>query len=358
MRATFDVAPDINIHIDAVHLLTSLGAVITHTAHGTSPDGFNAEWREVVILTVDGDLVNRCEMFDEDDLANAIARFDELSPPTPHFENAATRTWRQIVDACNRRDADGFLALASADGHLEDRRKGLRASHEGLARRKAAQAMCRAPKGWRMEVEPVAIRGHRLALTRERWRDTEEADWPITVEALTLTEVTRDELVYYTVTFDPEDINGAFTELTARWIASGDVAHPVVIESADRLNATINRHDWDAVAAFFAGATYVDHRPLAQADAETVADWLSSMRTIESLAPDFWVGPAEILALSAKGVVGRMALKGTSTDGAAIEVPYILLILLDGDRVTRFETFDKDQHDVAQARFEALSTAG
>jgi hypothetical protein len=77
------------------------------------------------------------------------------------------------------------------------------------------------------------------------------------------------------------------------------------------------------------------------------------MRTIGSLIPDFWVELAEILARSATGIVGRMALNGTSTDGAAIEIPYVLLILLDGDRVTRFEAFDDDQRDLA---LEILST--
>ena len=32
-----------------------------------------------------------------------------------------------------------------------------------------------------------------------------------------------------------------------------------------------------------------------------------------------------------------------------------MLILVDGDRVTRFETFDPDQRDLALARFEELN---
>ena len=41
--------------------------------------------------TVDGDLINRCEMFDEADLDAALARFDELSRPAPRLENAASQ---------------------------------------------------------------------------------------------------------------------------------------------------------------------------------------------------------------------------------------------------------------------------
>jgi hypothetical protein len=206
-----------------------------------------------------------------------------------------------------------------------------------------------------MEVEPVAIRGDRLGLTRERWRDTDEAEQPVTVESLTLTEVTDNELAHYTVVFDPEDINGAISELNARWIASGEVAHPGSIEAVQQINEIVSRHDWDATSRHFAGASYINHRQLAQSGTSTLDDWLSSMRTIESLAPDFWVEFAEVLTGSAVGILGRMALKGTSTDGVAIEIPYVLLILLEGDRVTRFEAFDETDIDAALARFDELN---
>ena len=84
---------------------------------------------------------------------------------------------------------------------------------------------------------------------------------PITMEHLTLLEVGDDNIGRYLVLFDPDDINGGIAELTARWIASGEVAYPEVIEAhRKRLEAT-NRHDWDA--ARDAGATYIDHRQLA-----------------------------------------------------------------------------------------------
>ena len=52
----------------------------------------------VDVMTVDGDLISRCEFFDETDLDAALARFDELSRPAPRLENAASRVterfWR------------------------------------------------------------------------------------------------------------------------------------------------------------------------------------------------------------------------------------------------------------------------
>jgi hypothetical protein len=354
IRAASEVAPDMRRTIEAVHRLNTLGAVFTHTAYGTSREGFDAEWRTSVLLTVDGDLINRLELFDDADIDAALARLDELNRSAPQLENAATRAWARIADAYNRRDLDGFLAQTTIEGRLEDRRKLLRAEHEGPERRKAAEAWLRAPESWRMEIEPIAIRGDRLGLTRERSRDTAEADQPIVVETLTLTETDDSELVCYTVLFGPDDINGAMAELTARWIASGEVAHPGVIEAVHRLNETVNRHDWDAIATLSADASYVNHRQLSVRDVETVADHMPSIQAMASLVPDYWVEFADVLTHTTTGLVSYTVLRGTSTEGFVIEIPLFILFLLDGDRVISVEAFDENQRDLALARFDEL----
>ena len=89
-------------------------------AHGTSQEGFDAEWREIDLLTVEGDLINRCEIFDEADIDAALARFDELNRPARRLENAASqveRAWRYF----DGRDWDGS-DLGAADDLYEDRR--------------------------------------------------------------------------------------------------------------------------------------------------------------------------------------------------------------------------------------------
>ena len=76
---------------------SDLGAVVTHVANGTSREGFHAEWRVISVLTVDGDLVSRCEVFDEADFDAAIARFDQLSRPAPRLENAASQVTERFA---------------------------------------------------------------------------------------------------------------------------------------------------------------------------------------------------------------------------------------------------------------------
>ena len=54
----------------------------------------------------------------------------------------------------------------------------------------------------------------------------------------------------------------------------------------------------------------------------------------------------------------HLIVKGTSTDNVEMELPLLILDLLDGDHVTHMETFDIDQRDMALARFEELTQSG
>ena len=113
MRATWDLAPDVIAYAEAVHQLSNLGAVFTQAVSGTSQDGFEAEWREIVLATVDGNLINRIELFEEADIDAALARFDELSRPAQQLENAARRVNERILAHYAVRDWDAMAEMIS-----------------------------------------------------------------------------------------------------------------------------------------------------------------------------------------------------------------------------------------------------
>ena len=131
--------------------------------------------------------------------------------------------------------------------------------------------------------------------------------------------------------------------------------HPDVIESADQLVRAYNCHDWKTLEDNEAGAMYVNHRQLAGTDPETISDHWSSIRALASLIPDMWIEGAEILAYSAVGLVSNVVVKGTTAEGAAIELPAITLLLFDGSSVTRMEAFDLAQREQALARFDEFN---
>ncbi|ORW28619.1 hypothetical protein AWC19_27155 [Mycobacterium palustre] len=75
----WELAPELRFYIQTVHRLTDRGAVCSHAAHDVSHSGFDAEWRGIELMTVDQNVVNRCEIVDDADLDAALAKFDELS---------------------------------------------------------------------------------------------------------------------------------------------------------------------------------------------------------------------------------------------------------------------------------------
>lgn len=87
------------------------------------------------------------------------------------------------------------------------------------------RALFEITKRMRLETAPLAIRGARLSLTRDTYRDATATDQPITGEHLTLTEVDDDNLVRTSIRFDPDDIDAAVRELDARYVAGEAAAY-------------------------------------------------------------------------------------------------------------------------------------
>ena len=121
LRDTWDLTPEVAIHIEAVHRLTDLGAVVTHAAYGTSQDGFDAEWRMIELLTFEGDLIDRSELFDEADLDSALARFDQLQPRHRGWKTRRhdSASWRNSRPATGTRWRSCSPSIISVD----DRRR-------------------------------------------------------------------------------------------------------------------------------------------------------------------------------------------------------------------------------------------
>ena len=127
-------------------------------------------------LHVEGDLFNRCELFDEADLDAALARFDELSRPRRGSKTRRPARGRVSPTRSTAATWTTFVDLTSPDGTFDDRRKGLRDSQDASMRRRVTQTLFEFPRSWRMDLEHVAIRGSKLGLSRQTLRDSDEAD--------------------------------------------------------------------------------------------------------------------------------------------------------------------------------------
>jgi ketosteroid isomerase-like protein len=350
IHAAWDDSPDTKIYVAAVHRLSNLGGVVTHVAHGISQEGFDAEWRDIHILTVEGQGFSRCELFDETDLDAAIARFDDLSRPAPQLENAASRTFVRFNAYLAARDWDAMAELIADDVCNDDRRHVVSG---GVQRGRNAQiANLRAviDVGVRnIKSVTIAIRGERLALTRTRVSGGDQQPEAFGVELLNVVEINTDNRIVAGVLFDLNDIGAALEELDARYLAGEAAAHAHTWSLVSEGFAGLNRREVPATTADFVN---VDHR---RVTAVALGDLVANLRAVWNQVPDISVYLETVHRLSDLGAVVTHAVHGTSQEGFEAEWREIHLVTRKGELFNRSEMFDEADMEAALARFDELS---
>jgi len=348
IRAGMDLAPDTHTHIASVHRLNSLGAVVTHVLTGTSPDGFDAEWREVCIVMFDGDQISRCEMFDEEDLDAALARFDELQPTGRLLENAASRAHARLKACIEARDWNAVSAILADDITIDDRR---RVVNSGIQHgRDAAIADMRGAIDLGLtdiSLTVVATRGDRLELCRTCIGGQGGPD-PFRMEFVTVYEVNAEHRIVARVGFDLDDIDAAFEELDARYHASEAAPHARTWSVIAEVCTLFNQHELPATTA---DSVCIDRRPVIAIEAVDLPTYL---RGVWETTPHIRIFIEAVHWLSALGAVVTQAVKGTSPEGFNAEWRIVNVFTVEDDRLSRCEVFDESDLDAALARFKEL----
>ena len=259
LGAAWNVTSDLSNYIEAVQRLDNLGAVMTHVTNETSREGFHAEWRVISLLTIEGDLVNRCEVFDDADLAAALARLDQLSRPALRLENTATRVFERLYSHVAAGEWQAVTHITAEDVSVDDRRRVVNAGilHGRDANIKDAQATVGV--GFTMTMLGVlATRGERLALTGIRVSGPDPE--VIQNDALQIMEIDAEERVAGVVIFDLEDFDAAIAELDARYLVGEAAAHSQTWSAIAEVYAALNRGEMPATATDLVD---IDHRSLA-----------------------------------------------------------------------------------------------
>ena len=347
-RAGWDLKQDIRTYVEVVHRLSDLGAVCTHAAHGISHEGFDAEWRGVDLLTVDGDMVNRCEVFEEADLDAAIARFEQLNRPEPRLENAASRVYERYRRNFAAADWDAISAMLAHDMFSDDRRRMVGA---GIRRGRAAEiedVQTIAGVGANMSADVIATRGERLALSRIRFSTVGQQPHGFVVDALGIIEIDTDELIAARVGFDPDDIDAAFAELDARYLAGEAAVHSHTWSVISQAYAALNRC---ALPTTTPDWTSVDHRRFDTIETNALTP---NIRAFWDITSEARIDVASVHELTNLGAVVAHATHATSREGVEIESGEIVILMVDGDLLSRCEIFDERDLDAALARFEEL----
>ncbi len=349
LRTGFELGP-IRRFIATVHRLSNLGAVVTRGANTTSQDGFEAEWPAIDVLTIDGDLISRCEIFDEDDLDAALAAFDELNLPTPKLENAASQIDERFRACFAARDWDGMAQTVTAEICTDDRRPvvgtGIRTGRDAAI----AHAGATADVGVKnITSTPIATRGQRLILRRTRYSGRDQQPEAFHTETLGIVEINADYQITAAVQFDPEDMDAAIAELDARYVAGEAAAHAHTWSVIARTYAVLNRGEVPDTTPHWVN---LDHRAVTpMPDSELTAN----LRTSWVVAPEPSVYIESVHRLTDLGVVVTHVARGASQDGFDAERRSACLLTVEGDLISRGELFDESDLDVAVARFDELS---
>ncbi|OBK46769.1 BTAD domain-containing putative transcriptional regulator [Mycobacterium sp. 1081908.1] len=347
---SWDVTPDFSIHIEAVHRLNGFGAVATYTAHGTSVEGFGAEWRVILLLAVAGDRIDRCEVFDDADLDAALARLDELHPQVSRPENAASSTSERFWTYFAARDWDATAELTTENICSDDRRRvvngGVRHGREAHIADMRVIAEIVDPKNLTPTV--VATRGARLALSHIRSSNRAAGPDEISAEVLSVVEIDADGRIAANIGFDIEDIDAALAELDARYLAGEAAAHAEVWSVIAGSYSASNRHELPGMKP---DSVYIDNRAVLMTESEDLAGYLRSVR---ALTPDISVYIEAVHRLSDQGAVITQVAHGTSQEGFDAEWRAIVIGIVEGDLYSRVEVFDEADLDAALARFEEL----
>ena len=344
-----EVTPNLSIRIETVHRINGFGVVLTNTSQGTSLEGFDAEWRMIQLLTVEGDQVSRLELFDEADLDAALARLEELQPQARRLRNAASQVCERFRANFAAGDWQALKGTFATDFSIDDRRRVVNAGirHGGDAEIEDLRAAADLGLTY-MTFEVIATRGERLILGRG---DADNIDQPgsFAFDVLQVVEVDADGLMTAVVVFDADDIDSATTELDTRYFAgeAATYAHTWALVAGGY--AASNRRELPATTPDWVN---VDHR---RAIAFAPGELAAYMHATWDLAPDVKVYIEAVHRLSNLGAVVTQALRGTSDEGFEAEWREITLVTIDGDLINRVELFDEEDIDAALARFDELS---
>ena len=349
VRATWDLTPELHMFIESVHRLNDVGTVVTHASHGTSQDDFEAEWRQITLFTVEGDLCNRCEIFDEANLDAALARFEELHPQARRLKNAATGVQRRLELYFAARDWEAMAETLVADISMDDRRRVVGAGRRQGRDAVMAELSALAEMGvTSMTPDLIAIRGAHLVLSRVRNSGRDQRPDAFRTDVLDVLEVDADGLVVARVVFDPDDIDAAFEELDARYLAGEAAAHSHTWSVISQAYAALNRRALPATTPDWAN---VDHRHFGTIEPNALTP---NIRAFWDITSEARIDVATVHRLTNLGAVVAHATHATSQEGVEVESGEIIILMIDGDRLSRCEIFNEADLHAALARFEEL----
>ncbi len=316
-------------------------------------------WESVITLSVlehrEGK-VARLELFQDDDLDAAMARFHELDGS----EAPADTTW-------NRADRAGReFALAVATGRVgevpvddlvvvEDRRSMLSNTYNGRDSVIDGWRTTGTVRPWNVEFDTLAVRGDDLALIVGHFSKVDDPD--TSIENVLVIRVNADGLIDRAVMFDPEDLAAAVDELNRLHLETLDALDAGQRDIYHHAYAALTTGDLDsAMAVIDPEFQFIDHRPLGWGTFDA-SGMRERFRTITE-NPDHIVYLTRFHGITTTRGCYSARNRVQGADGAILDEDLLFVVSFDpvNGLMVRTDQFEPDDVEAALAQLDDLES--
>ncbi len=326
----------------------------------TSGESLELDSLRLVLIQMEGELVNRMEWFDIDDMDVALARFDELGhddvPAGTSSEpglagGAPVTTSVRVHDehslASNQGRLEVLAELLAPDFGAQSLRTGL--GGMTFDRDMYISGAREALAGFgQITTETVATRGDRISLHRYATPDSST----IAFGYLHLQRLDEHDRIHWVLTFDLDNEGGAF-EALENWYADSLPPDLRTVHRALRESVVVEDDTNPELAArlYREDFSFVDHRTLGMGSLDRDG-WIDRLHAFREVAPDRRMRILHIPRVSRDGAVSI----ATGTDEGGFEWTLVGVSRIADGRIARSEFFDPDDLATALDRFEKLDT--
>jgi hypothetical protein len=200
-------------------------------------------------------------------------------------------------------------------------------------------------------VEPVAVRGERLALVRRQFRSPDGTE----LTFLILVETDGASRFLHSANYDDDQLAEAILELDARYLAGAGAEHHELAATLFAWVRALNTFEFDTMRGL-ASPKFVllDWRQIALPTLDIDGFIALQQEYAAALLETRWI-------ITNLRIRGRVALtditsRGVDANGGDVEWRFHLVGCIDTEgRTARSEVFGDDQREAAVARFEELS---
>jgi hypothetical protein len=357
-----EIAPDVNFYGAANYRITengSLRRVLMIASEGT---GGHVEAEFVGLARFagppDARRFVRLENFALEDLEAALQRFDELEGASPEpIENECSRAVDRFRDFVQLRNWDEVASCLAEDVVVV----AMRPMGRRLIGRDAFMTWQRTePETWGQVVDRttsvLAVRGGRLSLRRLLMTVTDDHALGLMNDVLIVNEIDEAGSITAIISFEAEDLAGAFHELDRRYAEGEGAEYAEQLSWLDEYHAVLRARDWDRTRTYIAeDAVVIDHRPRGWGTIHGAEAWVAHARPMFEQSPDYASYARINHRLSSRGAVRHFMNVGTNLSGGEVSDEYLSLSYRNPDGLMwRWEVYPLDRLDEALRRFDEL----